>query len=319
MSAKSSIEWCDATWNPVRGCSKVSPGCKNCYAETFSERWRGIKGHPFEQGFDLRLVPEKLAEPLRWKKPRRIFVNSMSDLFHEDVHDEYIAVVFAVMAACPQHTFQVLTKRAERMGRWFMWMTESGYALCVAQRQPWPLPNVWLGVSVEDQQRAAERIPHLLSVPAALRFLSCEPLLGPVDLRPWLGNVVGFEGTPGRPGVDAFTVRPGTGWVIVGGESGPGARPFDLEWARGIVSQCKSARVPVFVKQVGAAPVSSDTGDYLGRKQFMWQSGLAQRLAIRLNDRKGGDTAEWPEDIRVRQFPQNPNSVSELGETGGER
>jgi protein gp37 len=178
------IEWTDATWNPVRGCTKVSPGCKNCYAETFAERWRGVPGHAYEQGFDLRLVPEKLDEPLRWKKPRRIFVNSMSDLFQEGVPDDLHRDVFAVMALAPQHTFQVLTKRADRMRdycRSAIRVRPAGDRASVA----WPLPNVWLGVSVENQHFADERIPLLLQTPAAVRFISAEPLLGSTGQRFW--------------------------------------------------------------------------------------------------------------------------------------
>ncbi len=206
MSGSSKIEWTDSTWNPVRGCTKVSPGCAHCYAETFAERWRGISGHPFEQGFDLRLVPEKLTEPLKWKKPRRIFVNSMSDLFHGDVSFDYIAQVYAVMLWGRWHTFQVLTKRAERAmqfhawlrsvsgGDPFNWLVEIGrdfipepMRIAAAERATaedmgqWPLPNVWLGVSCEDQKRANERIPELLACPAAVRFVSAEPLLGSID------------------------------------------------------------------------------------------------------------------------------------------
>jgi protein gp37 len=240
MSQASKIEWTDATWNPVRGCTKISPGCKHCYAETFAERWRGIPGHPYEQGFDLRLVPEKLAEPLRWKKPRRVFVNSMSDLFHDDVPFEYIAAVFGIMAACPQHTFQVLTKRPGRMREWFKWANcqRGRGARCLCRQEAahlvrgvawdfadprgvWPLPNVWLGVSVEDRKYGLPRIDDLRATPAALRFLSVEPLLE--DL-----------GTLDLTGID---------WVIVGGESGHGARPLRPEWVRSIRDQVLAQRV----------------------------------------------------------------------------
>jgi protein gp37 len=249
MSQTSKIEWTEATWNPVRGCTKISPGCKNCYAETLAERFRGVQGHPYEQGFDLRLVPEKLAEPMKRRKPTTYFVNSMSDLFHEDVPFEYIAAVFGVMAACPQHTFQVLTKRPERMREWFVecgrhaggliWshLTESfrklpNYSTSIersviggldAQSGSliWPLPNVWLGVSVEDRKYGLPRIDVLRDVPAAVRFLSVEPLLedlGQLDLA----------------GID---------WVIVGGESGRGARPMHLEWVRNLRNQVLAMRV----------------------------------------------------------------------------
>jgi protein gp37 len=215
MAITSDIEWTDATWNPVRGCTKISPGCKHCYAEAFAERFRGVPGSAYEQGFDLRLVPEALELPLSWRKPRLIFVNSMSDLFHADVPFEYIARVFDVMQRSPQHTFQVLTKRSERLRE-------------LAPRLPWP-DNVWIGVSVEDRKRAA-RITDLVSVAAArVRFLSVEPLL---------------EAIPDLPleGID---------WVIVGGESGRQPRPMDPDWVLDIRDQCSRAGVPFFFKQWG--------------------------------------------------------------------
>jgi len=219
MAQLSTIEWTDATWNPVRGCTKISPGCKYCYAERFAERWRGTRNHPYEHGFDLRLVPGRLLDPLRWSTPRRIFVNSMSDLFHEDVPSDYIALVFAVMIAARWHTFQVLTKRAARM-RDFVW--SSGLELSAAR-------HIWLGVSVEDCKYGLPRIPSLMETNAGIRFLSIEPLLedlGRLDLR----------------GID---------WVIVGGESGPAARPMRREWVRAIRRQCDEHRVPFFFKQWG--------------------------------------------------------------------
>lgn len=254
--SKTSIEWTERTWNPVRGCTKISPGCKHCYAETFAERWRGVSGHPYEQGFDLRLVPEKLSEPLSRRKPTTYFVNSMSDLFHEDVPFEYVAAVFGVMAACPWHTFQVLTKRPERMRGFFAWLEvyqgnidatwqlgpwESRYMALqrsAAMRGvqfsrgdewPWPLLNVWLGVSVEDRKYGLPRIAELRDTPAAVRFLSVEPLLE--DL-----------GTLDLTGID---------WVIVGGESGHGARPMKPGWAQSIRDQCVAAGVAFFFKQWG--------------------------------------------------------------------
>ncbi|WP_190824741.1 DUF5131 family protein [Saccharopolyspora pogona] len=194
------IEWTDETWNPVTGCTKVSPGCDNCYALTLAERFRGTPGHYFENGFDVQLRPDKLIEPLKWRKPRRIFVNSMSDLFHQDVPGSYIAQVWATMAATPQHTYQVLTKRHGRMrsllsNPYFRkdvmgWLRQDGHPI-----PAWPLPNVWLGVSVEDQKRADRRIPALLETPAAVRFLSCEPLLGPVDLTKWLPPISPMDPT----------------------------------------------------------------------------------------------------------------------------
>jgi protein gp37 len=219
MSLGSKIEWTDATWNPVRGCTKVSPGCLHCYAETFAERWRGIPGHPFEFGFDLRIVPEKLGDPLRWGTPRKIFVNSMSDLFHKDVPDEYIVKVARVMAAANWHTYQVLTKRADRLAALL-----KGKLQFTARQS-----HIWWGVSVENKQHGLPRIDLLRAAPAAMRFLSIEPLLE--DL-----------GTFNLSGIS---------WVIVGGESGPGARPMQAEWVRNIRRQCKAAKVAFFFKQWG--------------------------------------------------------------------
>ena len=218
MSDQSAIEWTDATWNPVTGCTKISPGCKNCYAETFAERFRGVPGHPYEQGFDLRLWPQRLDAPRAWRTPRMIFVNSMSDLFHEEVPDHYIESVFHVMADVPRHTFQVLTKRAERMADWLR-----------HRREFWFLPNVWLGVSVEDRRYGVPRIAHLRAVHATIRFLSVEPLLEDVGLLDLTG----------------------IGWVIVGGESGHGARPMRPEWVVSVRDQCLEAGVPFFFKQWG--------------------------------------------------------------------
>jgi protein gp37 len=474
MADKSKIEWTQsddgtsgATWNPVTGCEKVSPGCDHCYAETFAERWRGTPGHYFEHGFDVQLRPDKLDQPLRWKSPRRIFVNSMSDLFHDDVPDEYIARVFAVMAVAQQHTFQVLTKRHARMRSLMSNPTFADTMLDYLfevpggeqakdeqakdeQRVPWPLPNVWLGVSAEDQHWADIRIPALLNTPAAVRFVSAEPLLGPINLSSWLGDSNGsalesrgrripgrgdgrvdhrragacLEGgcTPGGPvewrdagdsmpattggeapgevspgagdvrrgadpragspaGVEALqwadptrldgesqerrpggelatelgardlrgadgprangsapgsarsirgperrgethhgagagdllsqsgrraadtdrgglrdrdadrfedrAGRPSISWLIVGGESGPGARRMAEGWARNLVDECVETGTPVFVKQLGSV---------LGR-----QIGAGP---------KGGDWEAWPEDLRVRQFPRAVAAVT---------
>ena len=219
MSETSSIEWTDATWNPVRGCTKVSPGCTHCYAETFAERFRGVPGHPYERGFDLRLVPDKLDEPLRWRKPKMIFVNSMSDLFHKDIPDDYILSVAEVMRQAHWHTFQVLTKRSERLRD-----------LLRGKLRPYgDLKHIWWGVSVENKKHGLPRIEHLRRSPAAVRFLSIEPLLedlGDLDLA-------------------------GIHWVIAGGESGPGARPMSSDWVRSIRDQCFAARVPFFFKQWG--------------------------------------------------------------------
>jgi protein gp37 len=219
MSEHSQIEWTDATWNPVRGCTVISPGCVHCYAETFAERFRGVPGHPYEQGFDLRLVPEKLAEPLRWRAPKMVFVNSMSDLFHKDVPDDYVMAVVRIMELANWHTYQVLTKRSERLRD--LLQTKLAYAAA--------LPHIWWGVSVENQKHGMPRIDHLRAAPARLRFLSVEPLLedlGPVNLE-------------------------GIHWMIVGGESGPGARLMDKAWVLALRDQCARAAVPFFFKQWG--------------------------------------------------------------------
>jgi protein gp37 len=250
MAQTSSIEWTDATWNPVTGCTETSPGCDHCYARTFAERWRGVPGHPYEQGFDLKLWPARLTLPTQWKKPRRVFVNSMSDLFHKDVPEEFIQQVFEAMVAAPQHTFQVLTKRSRRLAR-------------LAPSLPWPA-HIWAGVSIESDDYAW-RADYLRQVPAAVRFISAEPLLGPL------------------PSLSLA----GISQLIVGGESGHGARPFAMEWAGELVARCQAANVPCFVKQVGARPTLGGA-------------------PLKLRDKKGGDMSEWPEDLRVRQFPTIP-------------
>ena len=219
MSDKSTIEWTDATWNPVRGCTKISPGCKNCYAETFAERFRGVLGHPYEFGFDLRLVHHKVPEPLRWKSPKMIFVNSMSDLFHKDVPDEFIVSVVSVMKLANWHTYQVLTKRPERM------LKLLNSKLRFASNEP----HVWWGASVEDKKNGLPRIDLLRQAPVKIRFLSIEPLLE--DL--------------GKINLSKIS------WVIVGGESGPRARPMRAKWVRNIRSQCRGGKIPFFFKQWG--------------------------------------------------------------------
>ncbi len=344
------IAWTDETWNPIRGCSRVSEGCRNCYAEKVAARFSG-PGLPYEGLVEFgtkgarwigttRFVTEHLADPLRWKRPRRVFVNSMSDLFHESISNEQIAAIFGVMAAAPQHTFQVLTKRPERMREWFRWVeaelldggdAEVRQCIGAADRlvdrathvtyPAWPLRNVWVGVSVENQETADERVPHLLATPAAVRWVSYEPALGPVNFdlprcgtcgessncvsddggTPWCsehdeecssGHWLDFTSEDGTRANDGIT------WIVVGGESGSGARPFDLAWARSVVEQCRDAGTAVFVKQLGALPVEEgvDPGCvWLGRNP----SSL-----IRLRDRKGADVSEWPADLRVREWPE---------------
>jgi protein gp37 len=219
MAVSSEIEWTDATWNPVRGCTKVSPGCKHCYAERFAERFRGVTGHPYEFGFDLRLVRDKLNDPLKWQIPKRVFVNSMSDLFHVDVPDQYVTDVVDVMRRANWHSYQVLTKRSERLRDY----------VNTAARDAAVMPHIWWGVSVEDKRYGIPRIDHLRATRAAVRFLSIEPLLedlGDFDLT-------------------------GISWVIVGGESGPGARRMEPEWVDRILNLCQRQRVPFFFKQWG--------------------------------------------------------------------
>jgi protein gp37 len=337
MGDSSAIEWTDATWNPLRGCSRVSEGCRHCYAEGVARRFAG-PGQPYEGLVRLdasgrpkaqwngvvRMVPEHLGDPLRWTRPRRVFVNSMSDLFHESLEFEQIASVFEVMAMSPDHTFQVLTKRPERARGFFAWVARHAeldridegdvvfarnaglLADDVRERRvealtldsadvvvEWPLANVWLGVSVEHQAAADERIPVLLGTPAALRWVSYEPALGPVDFtRITWGNgdfLDALRRDSYRGGLDSDRLD----WIVVGGESGPGARPFDVAWARSTIEQCRVAAVPVFVKQLGARPYESVSEATRG----MGGVGLA------LRDRKGGDMAEWPEDLRVREWP----------------
>lgn len=248
MADHSAIEWTDATWNPVRGCSRVSTGCRNCYAERMAARWSG-EGQPYK-GLAwmsptgarwtgrVQLVPELLEVPLRWRRPRRIFVNSMSDLFHEALPFETVARVFDTMRLAPWHTFQVLTKRPSRMRDFVQHLRTTSTLPGLVDGDPTAAlasshPNVWLGVSVEDKRVAAERVPLLLDTSAARRFLSCEPLLGPLDLTPWL------------------SVPNGLHWVIAGGESGKGARAMDPAWVRSLRDQCQAVGVPFFFKQWG--------------------------------------------------------------------
>lgn len=258
---KTDIEWATKVWNPVTGCDKVSAGCAYCYAETLANRFWG-----FRKFGDIKLHWDRLDQPRHWKKPERIFVNSMSDLFHDAVTYEFWRAVVGVATDCPQHQFLILTKRPERMLEF-----SEGCS---------PTPNMWMGVSVENQKAAAERIPVLLKVPAAIRFLSVEPMLEPINLD---------FGDKAESGVELK-------WVICGGESGPGARPFNIEWARHLKAQCEAAGVAFFLKQIGSKP--------------FWERDLVGVMSPRgykgmfpTKSRKGGDMAEWPEDLRVREFP----------------
>ncbi len=247
MADGSSIEWTEATWNPVTGCTEVSAGCDNCYARSFAERWRGVAGHPYEQGFDLRFWPDRLDQPSRWKRPRRVFVNSMSDLFHERVPASYIERVLCSMEQAPQHEFQVLTKRPGRM------------ASVMRQLRPEPIGHVWFGTTVE-LDRFAWRVDKLRETPAVVRFLSLEPLLGPL------------------PSLCVDDLD----WVIVGGESGHGARRMEAAWVRDIQSKCQEAGVPFFFKQLGS----------------VWASDVGRRD-------KGTDLGDIPREFQVREYPES--------------
>jgi len=347
MADKSKIAWTEATWNPVSGCSKVSEGCRNCYAERdwprLSRLVPAYAGRNFE---DVACHPDRLDQPLRWKRPRKIFVNSMSDLFHPDVPDEFIARVFALMSIASWHTFQILTKRPERMlsfmtrralrnldtgkieeseegspgsyascklrdalflylvpgKRYKLNLPESAWALPEGvDRFVFPLHNVWLGVSVEDQKTADERIPLLLKTPAAVRWVSIEPMIGPVSFRWRYGN--GFKTDPAT-GIQSRNHLDGLrrlDWIVVGGESGPQARPMEAEWVRKITYECEEARVPLFVKQLGAA--YSDPVDGIAGASLKIPEEAVSLLKRRLKHRSGTDMKEWPEGLRIRESP----------------
>lgn len=266
MGDKSKIEWTDASWNPTTGCTKVSQGCKNCYAERVFPRAYG-KDREFT---DIHMHADRLDLPLHWARPRRVFVNSMSDLFHEKVPFSFVDAVMATMLGARQHTYQILTKRPARMREYF-----SGVREWTITRE-----HIWLGVSVEDQATADERIPLLLQTPAAVRFVSYEPALGPVDFTNWLGE-----------DHDSYAMIDGLNWLIAGGESGPKARPADIAWFRSARDQCRAANVAFFMKQLGA-----NAGTLLRAGGGTWERFMTK-------DRAGADPTEWPDDLRVRKFP----------------
>lgn len=278
------IEWTDETWNPTTGCDRVSPGCDNCYALTMAKRLKAMgsakyqtDGDPLTSGpgFGIAMHPDTVTAPFGWARPRKVFVNSMSDLFHKDVTDEFIAVVFSVMARTPQHTYQILTKRHGRMRSL---LNRPSFRDNLAHLAPWPLPNVWLGVSVEDQQRADLRVPALVHTPAAVRFLSCEPLLGPINLASSLRNANVQWGHGGRHRGTGTKECPREShhhhdercwfpldWVIAGGESGPGYRAVDADWIRSLRDQCNASRVAFLFKQWGGRTPKASGRELDGR------------------------------------------------------
>ncbi len=309
---KTSIEWTDASWNPIVGCTEISPGCANCYAArlaasrlTHTPQYKNLAtidgtGVKFPRNVrwtgEVRFLPERLEEPLHWRKPRRIFVCDMGDLFHESVEDDWLESIFVTMLNCKRHTFQILTKRPQRMFEYF----KKRWWLPVSERWADPMPNVWLGVSVENQHFADERIPLLLQTPAAVRWISCEPLLGSLDISKYLRCRKGQEITPGG----CVSIIPDLDWVVCGGESGPSARPMHPDWARLLRDQCQAAGVPFFFKQWGefgppqkelnhltAALPRTFTGVNIGGGELMLRYG--KKLSGRLIDGR-----EWNE------FPQ---------------
>ncbi len=310
--ASTKIEWATDTWNPVTGCTPISEGCQNCYARRVSSRLRGRFGYDKDEPFKVTLHLDKLEQPLKWRKPRRVFVCSMGDLFHEDVNEEYIAKVLAVCALSRQHTYIILTKRPQRMWELF---TDRGFQSLVGwfesqavrkfgvpapdQLGPWPLSNLWLGVTVESQARADERIPILLQIPAAVRFVSIEPMLGPVDLTFDVGTGMGHRDSLLNYGID---------WVICGGETGPGARPVHPDWVRNLRDQCQASGTPFFFKSWGdyCAPsqMPDDTyraWEYEHGTEACWENDNPR--SWKFGKKKAGrllDGREWDEYPEVK-------------------
>jgi len=360
MGAKTDISWCDSTWNPIRGCSRVSPGCEHCYAETTAHRYNGVdkNGKPLayhglttdgKWNGQIKFVAKHFLDPFKWKDSRKIFVNSMSDLFHENLEDNVIADIFMVMAMNERHTFQVLTKRAHRM---YALLKEDIFWTTVARKcEAWAdkeekvsgggmmgfdawieevrkrkaLTNVWLGVSAEDQKRLKIRMPYLLSTPAAVRWVSAEPLLGPLDFGPvaeigsWPDHGL-FLRNPAEWDDWKYWCTPGLDWLVIGGESGAGARPCELEWIRDLKNRMIEAKVPVFVKQLGKVVYYNGmSGCSPDGKSEHWPKTFIKhecKLAsesygwrVHLHDDHGGDMAEWPEDMRVQEFPAGAGPV----------
>ncbi|MEV3996671.1 phage Gp37/Gp68 family protein [Streptomyces halstedii] len=300
------IQWTEQTWNPTTGCDRISPGCTNCYALGMAKRLKGMGSAKYQTdgnprtsgpGFGIATHSDAFREPLRWRKPRRVFVNSMSDLFHPGISTPDLHLIFGVMAATPQHSYQILTKRHGRMRSLlndpqFEHMArhraEQVFGRNPAASWTWPLPNVWLGVSVEDQKRADLRIPALAQTPAAVRFLSCEPLIGPVRLNR------GHAHCPTHDFAGGFCSSPCPDlilpdWIIIGGESGPGARPFETQWAADLIEDARLARSAPFVKQLGS----------VWARDTYW----AGKSVAAHRDTKGGDPQYWPTDLRIREYP----------------
>lgn len=334
----SKIEWTNKTWNPTVGCSKVSAGCQNCYA--IKDQYRMAKnpnskissvssgltekrGNRLEWTGQVKFLPARLEQPLHWCKPRMVFVNSQSDLFHESITDEELDQIFAVMALTPQHTYQVLTKRPKRMYDYCKSLgkhnTEDRLSKAIAKINPngsawyemrggWCLPNLWLGVTVENQQTANERIPLLLQTPAAIRFLSCEPLLERVDLRQVGQGAEIWDSLNGQFLKDDYSldVCPTLDWVIVGGESGHNARPCDIDWIESIVTQCVEANISCFVKQLGSNAVAQKEWAVINGASL---SMVGSKYSLPNITGKGSNPDEWPASLRVRQFPKTKTHV----------
>jgi protein gp37 len=288
------IAWTDETINPIVGCSRISAGCEKCYAETAAKTAR-LQQFPQYQKVakwngTVEFVESQLIKPYEWKKSKKIFICSMADIFHENVLFDWVEEIFYMIENCPQHTFQILTKRPERMIEFFDWYIARNSDHSVELQ--WTMPdNIWLGVSCENQAMADKRIPLLMQIPAKVRFLSCEPLLEPLDLSKFLPiewSEVAEDWIESWPGIGSYSTNDYPSWVIAGGESGAGARPCHVEWLRDIASQCQSAKVPVFVKQLGSNAL---------------QGHIVNGSKLKLKDRKGSDINEFPEDLRIQQFP----------------
>ena len=304
---KSKIEWTEATWNPLSGCTKISDGCKNCYAEKMANRLKAMGAKGYENGFAVTLHPDRLDEPLKRKMPTMYFVCSMGDLFHEDVPFEFIDSVWAVMAAAGQHTFQVLTKRPDRMKEYFNNQKYSPNSLGIAIARiagnketkdfSQPLPNVWLGVTAENQEQADKRIPILIDTPAAVRFVSIEPMLGEINLQKLHRKMV--NGAPAYPCNEPYLFD--LDWVIVGGETGANARPMHPDWVRSIKEQCEEAKVPFFFKQWGEFNTLPQGKSATGYKSHFWQDG---RQAVQVGKKQAGHLLDG---VEYREMPEIKN------------